>query len=131
MVGTGVGIGVALGVVLGIALPNSTGVGRGVVVILLSAGFALIGGLIAGVIATRIDRPLPNHADGPLFPQDAVVTEQVATTTFTADAVAGVGGQPRDGRGDAGDDSGVESDSDAASSPPQTPPSARPNGDTT
>jgi hypothetical protein len=79
MVGTGVCIGILLGVVLGLALPNSTGAGRGIVVVLLSVGFGLIGGLIAGVIATRLDKPLANASDRPLFPQDAIVTEQVET----------------------------------------------------
>lgn len=80
MIGTGVTFGIVLGVVLGLALPNSTGAGRGIVIVLLSLGFALIGGLIAGVIGTRMDRPLDNQADGPLFPQDAVVTERVDTS---------------------------------------------------
>ncbi|WP_430868191.1 hypothetical protein [Demequina aurantiaca] len=109
MIGTGVWIGIALGVVLGIALPNSTVAGRGIVVILLSLGFALIGGLIAGVIATRLDKPLKNQSDAPLFPQDA------------ADAPAQ--SSPADDAADAPVDT-------VNSLPPSTP-TARPNGDTT
>lgn len=89
MIGTGVWIGIVLGIVLGAVLPNSTGVGRGIVILLLSLGFALLFGLIAGVIATRMDKPLPHRTDGPLFPQDAVVTEQVDTREAAADAAAG------------------------------------------
>ncbi len=105
MIGTGVGIGIALGIVLGAVLPNSTGAGRGIVMVLLSLGFAVLGGLFAGVIATRLDKPLKNQADGPLFPQDAIVTEKVATRDATA--------------------------TDATPSVPEQPPIERPNGDPT
>ncbi len=81
-IGTGIAVGVLLGVVLGFALPNSTGVGRGMVAFLLATGFAIIGGLTAAVIVVGVDRsstkpdttpfpwegaayaPLPDPADG-------------------------------------------------------------------
>lgn len=115
MVGTGVLFGILLGVVLGLALPNSTGVGRGVVVVLLSIGFAMCGGLIAGVIGTRMDRPLANASDGPLFPQDAIVTEQVATRDIVAE-----GSQAADATAGSSDDGTTA-----------IAPTDRPNGDTT
>jgi hypothetical protein len=77
MVGTGVWIGIGVAVVLGSVLPNSTGVGRFVVILLLSLGFVLIGGLIGGVIVTRLDKPGPGASDQPLFPQDAVADTSV------------------------------------------------------
>jgi len=76
-IGTGIGFGTVLGIVLGAVLPNSTGAGRGIVMVLLGAGFALIGGLIAGVIATRVDKPLPNAVEWPLFPQDRLAPDAV------------------------------------------------------
>lgn len=77
MVGTGVWIGIGLAVVLGSVLPNTTGVGRFVVILLLSLGFALIGGLVGGVIVTGLDKPGPSASDQPLFPQDAVAGTSV------------------------------------------------------
>jgi len=117
VIGTGVGIGIALGLVLGIALPNSTNVGRGVVILLLSLGFGMIGGLITGVIATRIDRPLGNQSDGPLFPQDAIATEQVATRELAADAVQAADAAAGEGAATAPSAHSTATD--------------RPNGDTT
>lgn len=97
--GTGIGFGILLGVVLGLALPNSTGAGRGIVVVLLSAGFALIGGLIAGVIATRVDKPVRNESTQPLFPQDAIPTAKVATRDGT-DGAASLRAQAPDASAD-------------------------------
>ncbi len=127
MIGTGVGIGVVLGIVLGAVLPNSTGAGRGIVMVLLSLGFAVIGGLFAGVIATRLDKPLKNQADGPLFPQDAIVTEKVATREAAADAVAGSDASADDVERAVGDDATADTDL----SIPESPPKERPNGDPT
>ena len=62
VLGTGIGVGALLGIVLGLSLPNSTGVGRGMVAILVGLGFALIGGLAAGAVATRLDGPDPLHS---------------------------------------------------------------------
>lgn len=55
IIGSGVGGGALLGIILGLTLPNSTGVGRGMVAVLVGLGFALIGGMVAGAIATRLD----------------------------------------------------------------------------
>jgi hypothetical protein len=57
IVGTGIAFGAGFGLVLGFSLPNSTGVGRGMVAILLAIGFGMIGALTAGAIATRLDGP--------------------------------------------------------------------------
>ena len=118
IMGTGVGIGIALGLVLGIALPNSTSVGRGVVILMLTLGFGTIGGLITGVIATSIDSPLGNQSDGPLFPQDAVATEQVATREPEEDAMSAT---------DSADGQGIPREVMSADDPL----TERPNGDTT
>lgn len=55
IVGSGIAFGVGLGVILGLSLPNSTGVGRGMVAVLMALGLGMIGGLTAGAIATRAD----------------------------------------------------------------------------
>ena len=55
-IGTGVGIGALAGLVIGLVLPNTTAVGRGVVALLVAAGFALIGGLVASALVVGIDR---------------------------------------------------------------------------
>lgn len=55
IVGSGIAFGIGLGVVLGLSLPNSTGVGRGMVAVLMALGFGMICGLTAGAIATRAD----------------------------------------------------------------------------
>lgn len=94
--GTGIGLGVLLGIVLGLALPNSTGAGRGIVVILLSAGFALIGGLVGGVIAIGFDGPVRHKTDQPLFPQDAARRGEEASTDTTNAPDASVTGTPHD-----------------------------------
>ncbi|PKQ27069.1 MAG: hypothetical protein CVT64_01075 [Actinobacteria bacterium HGW-Actinobacteria-4] len=64
VIGTGVSFGAGLGLALGFLLPNSTGVYRGTVAVLLGLGFALIGGLTAGAIATRMDRASVDDRDG-------------------------------------------------------------------
>jgi hypothetical protein len=56
IIGTGIVVGGLVGAVLGFALPNSTGVGRGMVALLIGLGFACIGGLVTAVIATGVDR---------------------------------------------------------------------------
>lgn len=62
IVGSGIAFGVGLGIVLGVAMPNSTGVGRGMVALLMALGFGMIGGLTAGAIATRMDAHSLNAA---------------------------------------------------------------------
>ena len=56
IVGMGGGLAAAAGVLCGLLLPNSTGVGRGMVAIVVGLAFALFGALIAGLIAVLLDR---------------------------------------------------------------------------
>ena len=53
--GTGVGIGALVGLIIGFVLPNTTAVGRGVVAMLVAAGFAIIGGLVASALVVGLD----------------------------------------------------------------------------
>ncbi|WP_203653380.1 hypothetical protein [Demequina activiva] len=61
VVGTGAGGGFAVGFLCGMILPNSTGLGRATVGILVGLGIGLFGGLIAGVIAVGLDRRSPAY----------------------------------------------------------------------
>lgn len=66
-IGTGVGIGALVGLIIGLVLPNSTVLGRGVVAILVAAGFAIIGAVVSASIAVGIDgtRKAPQQAGFP------------------------------------------------------------------
>lgn len=68
-IGTGVVVGAVAGFGLGFFLPNSTGVGRFTVGLLLALGFATIGGLVTAVIATGVDGTRKAPAGQP-FPWD-------------------------------------------------------------
>ena len=57
----GAGLAAAAGVLCGLLLPNSTGVGRGMVAIVVGVGFALFGGVISGLIAIALDRGTPKY----------------------------------------------------------------------
>ncbi|WP_152650412.1 hypothetical protein [Demequina aestuarii] len=61
VIGTGVTAGFVAGALCGLLLPNSTGVGRGMVAILVGLGFALIGGMVTGLIAVGLDRDTPRY----------------------------------------------------------------------
>ncbi|MFW7415503.1 hypothetical protein [Demequina sp. SO4-18] len=61
VVGTGVVAGFVIGALCGLLLPNSTGVGRGAVAVLVGLGFALIGGFVTGLIAVGLDRGTPRY----------------------------------------------------------------------
>lgn len=52
----GAGLAATAGVLCGLLLPNSTGVGRGMVAIVVGVAFALFGGVISGLIAVLLDR---------------------------------------------------------------------------
>ena len=54
-IGTGVAIGAFAGLVIGLVLPNSTSIGRGSVALLVGAGFAIIGAIVAGALVVTID----------------------------------------------------------------------------
>ncbi|MDE0571941.1 hypothetical protein ON058_00750 [Demequina sp. B12] len=56
VIGTGAVLGAVAGIVIAVVLPNSTGVGTFTVALLMGAGLALMGGLVAGVIAVGMDR---------------------------------------------------------------------------
>lgn len=73
-IGTGVGIGALVGLIIGLVLPNTTAVGRSVVAMLVAAGFALIGGLVASALVVGLDgtRKAP-ETDG--FPWDKDQTQ--------------------------------------------------------
>ncbi|MDX5449910.1 MAG: hypothetical protein LPK36_02660 [Actinomycetes bacterium] len=62
--GTGVGAGLVAAAVLAIALPNSTGVGRFLVFVLLALGLCLAGALVAGALATGLDRASSPRTEG-------------------------------------------------------------------
>ncbi len=55
-IGTGVGAAVVAAMVLALALPNSTGVGRFLVFLVLALGLSLIGAIVGGALATGLDR---------------------------------------------------------------------------
>lgn len=57
-IGTGVAIGILVSMVLALFLPNSTGVGRFMVFVVLTLGLGLIGALVGGALATSLDRGL-------------------------------------------------------------------------
>ena len=61
IVGMGAGLAAATGVLCGLLLPNTTGVGRGMVAIVVAVAFALFGGLIAALIAVAPDRKTPRY----------------------------------------------------------------------
>ena len=54
-IGTGVAIGATVGIVIGLALPNTLTLGRAVVALLVGAGFAMIGGIVAAGIVVGLD----------------------------------------------------------------------------
>jgi hypothetical protein len=54
-IGTGVAIGAAGGLVIGLVLPNTTAVGRGIVALLVAAGFAIIGAIVAAALSVGLD----------------------------------------------------------------------------
>ncbi|WP_062077416.1 GlsB/YeaQ/YmgE family stress response membrane protein [Demequina globuliformis] len=56
VVGTGVVLGFIAGALASLILPNTTGVGTFTVALLVGAGFALLGAVIAGLIAVSLDR---------------------------------------------------------------------------
>jgi len=70
-IGTGVGIGAAVGLIIGFVLPNSSTLGRGVVAMLVMAGFAIIGALVAGALVVGVDgtKKPPEQAGFPWEPQ--------------------------------------------------------------
>ena len=60
-VGMGGGLAAATGVLCGLLLPNSTGVGRGMVAIVVGLGFGLFGAAISALIAVLLDRGTPKY----------------------------------------------------------------------
>jgi hypothetical protein len=66
-IGTGVAIGAVAGLLIGLLLPNTTSVGRGTVAILVAAGFAIIGALVASAIVVGVDgtKKAPEHTGFP------------------------------------------------------------------
>jgi len=70
-IGTGVGIGAAVGLIIGLVLPNSTTLGRGVVALLVAAGFAIIGAIVASALVVSLDgtRKAPAQSGFPWEPQ--------------------------------------------------------------
>ncbi|WP_084079316.1 hypothetical protein [Demequina sp. NBRC 110057] len=58
---TGVIVGAVAGLLCGFLLPNSTGVGRGTVALLVASGFAVLGVVIGGVTAVLLDRSTPRE----------------------------------------------------------------------
>lgn len=83
-IGTGVAVGAIVGFALGFILPNSTGVGRFTVGLLVALGFATIGGLVTAVIATGVDGTRKVDAGQP-FPWDEPDAGEGSAPT-TADA---------------------------------------------
>ncbi|WP_144268093.1 hypothetical protein [Demequina sp. NBRC 110055] len=60
-IATGVIVGGVLGLILGLVLPNSTGVGRGTVALLVASGFIVLGVVVGGVVAVLLDRGTPRE----------------------------------------------------------------------
>ncbi|WP_084104631.1 hypothetical protein [Demequina sp. NBRC 110056] len=61
VIGTGAVAGFVVGFLCGLLLPNSTGVGRGTVGLVVGFGFACFAGLIAALVAVWLDRGSPAH----------------------------------------------------------------------
>lgn len=75
IVGMGGGLSAAAGVLCGLLLPNTTGVGRGMVAIVVGVSFALFGTLISALIAVLLDRGTAKYlknAPASNWPQDNV-----------------------------------------------------------
>lgn len=77
MILTGAGVGFAVGVVTALALPGHGAAYRGAVALLVGLGFALIGGLSVGAIATRVDGRDP-RAGAPAWPGKREIEDAVA-----------------------------------------------------
>ena len=75
-IGTGVAIGAAGGLVIGLVLPNTTTLGRGLVALLVCAGFAIIGAIVAAALVVGVDgtRSAPAQSGFPWEPP--TVTEE-------------------------------------------------------
>ncbi len=78
VIGTGAWLGIFIGAIAGFALPNSTGVGRGVVALLMALGLGALGALIAAVVAAGMDGRDPGSASAP--------ADADASSDATADA---------------------------------------------
>jgi len=61
VMGTGVAVGLIAGLLCGLLLPNSTGVGRFTVGLIVGLGFALVTVTVAGLVAVGLDRGTPRH----------------------------------------------------------------------
>ncbi|WP_084038904.1 hypothetical protein [Demequina sp. NBRC 110053] len=61
IIGTGAVAGFVVGFLCGMILPNSTGVGRGTVGLVVGFGFACFAGLIAALVAVWLDRDSPGY----------------------------------------------------------------------
>ncbi len=66
-IGTGVAIGAGAGLIIGLVLPNSTPLGRGVVALLVAAGFGIIGAIVSAALVVGVDGTRRAPATGP-FP---------------------------------------------------------------
>lgn len=84
VIGTGAWLGVFIGAIAGFALPNSTGVGRGVVALLMALGLGALGALIAAVVAAGMDGRDPGPASAP--------ADADASSDATGDAATPAGG---------------------------------------
>lgn len=80
-IATGVIVGGVLGLILGYTLPNSTGVGRGTVALLVASGLIVVGVVIGGVVAVLLDRGTPRElkamkqAEAEAAERDAAATD--------------------------------------------------------
>ena len=72
-IGTGVAIGAGAGLIIGLVLPNSTPLGRGVVALLVAAGFGIIGAIVSAALVVGVDgtRRAPAHEPFPWEPPAA------------------------------------------------------------
>ncbi|WP_062070894.1 hypothetical protein [Demequina sediminicola] len=61
IIGLGGVVGFVLGVVVSLVMPNTTETGLFMVAMLVGAGFALLGGALAGVIVALMDRDTPGR----------------------------------------------------------------------
>lgn len=90
VIGTGAWLGILIGAIAGFALPNSTGVGRGVVALLMALGLGALGALIAAVVASGMDGKDPGPASAPAGTEPAGEdeTQPSAPTDTAADDAA-------------------------------------------
>ena len=91
-IGTGVAIGAGAGLIIGLVLPNSTPLGRGVVALLVAAGFGIIGAIVSAALVVGVDGTRRAPVTDP-FPWEPPQQTPQETTQATAEPDAASVGQ--------------------------------------